>query len=203
MTTEVNQSMSAHAPEDSPPEDVISQTELFSETLSNSAVECQDEEDWEDNPEPPPGSDRDLWLYRDRTTALLWRYARLAVELGRLPSLLGREFFRARISRYAAQTFEDCVIFVHDVECCLQALEPADNIVIAMLGVEQYTQEETAFSLHCTQRTIARHFGEALDRLSEIFLKREILAVLPATSCIRSNACQEAKTGDLLVSDSA
>ena len=41
-------------------------------------------------------SDRDaeLWLYRDRCIALLKRYVRLAVEIGRLPSLLGREFFR-------------------------------------------------------------------------------------------------------------
>ena len=43
----------------------------------------------------PPESE--LWIYRDRTTAMLRRYFRLSVELGRLPSLLGREFFsRAR-----------------------------------------------------------------------------------------------------------
>ncbi len=38
------------------------------------------------------GADPDLWLYRDRTLALLKRYMRLSVEVGRLPSLLGREF---------------------------------------------------------------------------------------------------------------
>jgi len=42
------------------------------------------------------GAQPDLWLYRDRTSALLRRYLRLAVEVGRLPTLLGREFFRAR-----------------------------------------------------------------------------------------------------------
>jgi hypothetical protein len=144
----------------------------------------------------------DLWLYRDRTMALLWRYMRLAVEAGRLPSLLGREFFRARVSPYSVQTFEDTVIFVHDVECCLRLLDAADKILIAMLGMEQYTQAEAAQSLRCTQRTIGRHYSEALDHLSEIFLKRELLTPLPEKNTKVSEACQEAKTGEFLVSGS-
>jgi hypothetical protein len=145
----------------------------------------------------------DFWLYRDRTTSLLWRYTRLAVELGRLPSLLGREFFRARVSRYDAQTFESSVIFVHDIESCLESLDPVDKIVIAMLALEQYTQEEAARYLHCTQRTIVRHYGEALDRLSEIFLKREILIRLPDEILMREKTCQEAETTDSCASYSA
>jgi len=145
----------------------------------------------------------DFWLYRDRTTSLLWRYTRLAVELGRLPSLLGREFFRARVSRYNAQTFEDSVIFVHDVESCLESLDTVDKIVIAMLALEQYTQEEAARYLHCTQRTIGRHYGEALDRLSEIFLNREILRALPSETLVQQEACQEARTSDSYASYSA
>lgn len=143
----------------------------------------------------------DLWLYRDRTTALLWRYMRLAVEAGRLPSLLGREFFRARVSPYSAQTFENTVIFVHDVECCLHLLEAADKILIAMVAMEQYTQEETAESLRCTQRTIGRRYTEALDNLSEIFLKREILTALPEKNTNLPEACQEGKTDEFLVTD--
>jgi hypothetical protein len=40
----------------------------------------------------PPQSytEAELWLYRDRTTGLLRRYIRMSVEVGRLPSLLGR-----------------------------------------------------------------------------------------------------------------
>lgn len=125
------------------------------------------------------------------------------MELGRLPSLLGREFFRARVSRYNAQTFEDSVIFVHDVESCLQSLDPVDKIVIAMLALEQYTQEEAARYLHCTQRTIGRHYGEALDRLSEIFLNREILRALPSETLVQQEACQGAKTSDSCASYSA
>jgi hypothetical protein len=59
------------------------------------------------------GCNPDLWLYRDRTVGLLKRYLRYSVEVGRLPSLLGREFFRTRVTSYHAGTFEDAVIFVH------------------------------------------------------------------------------------------
>ena len=44
------------------------------------------------------GRDPDLWLYRERTLGMLRRYQRLSVEVGRLPSLLGREFFRTRVT---------------------------------------------------------------------------------------------------------
>jgi hypothetical protein len=43
--------------------------------------------------EDVPGSSPNLWLYRQRTVALLRRYLRLSIEVVRTPSLLGREFF--------------------------------------------------------------------------------------------------------------
>jgi hypothetical protein len=60
--------------------------------------------------------DVELWPYRRRTIALLRRYARASVEVGRLPSLLGREFFRTRVTSYTMRNFEDVVIFVTDME---------------------------------------------------------------------------------------
>ena len=146
--------------------------------------------------------DPELWLYRDRTTALLWRYARLSVELGRLPSLLGREFFRTQVSPYGVQTFEETVIFVRDVERSLESLQPQERFLIAMLTLEQYTQEEAAECLHCTRRTIVRRYFEALDDLSAIFLKREILRSLPRESSNSPETCQEGKSGEISVSDS-
>jgi len=70
------------------------------------------------------GEDPDLWLYRDRTTAILLRYLRLSVETGRLPSVLGREFFRTHVTSHNLSSFEDVVIFVHDIERCISRLEP-------------------------------------------------------------------------------
>ena len=61
-------------------------------------------------------TEMDMWPYRDRTVALLRRYARASVEVGRLPSLLGREYFRAKVSSYPMTSFEDIVIFVHDMD---------------------------------------------------------------------------------------
>jgi hypothetical protein len=37
-------------------------------------------------------------------------HMRYSIETGRLPSLLGREFFRAKVTAYIVVTFEDRVI---------------------------------------------------------------------------------------------
>src|SRR5207245_2027953 len=67
--------------------------------------------------------DRDLWPYRERTIPLLKRYLRISIEVGRLPSLLGRELFRSKVTSYRMSSFEDAVIFVHDVERALAQLD--------------------------------------------------------------------------------
>ena len=59
--------------------------------------------------------ERERRTYRGRTVAMLRRYMRYSIETGRLPSLLGREFFRAKVTAYTVVTFEDRVIFVHDM----------------------------------------------------------------------------------------
>lgn len=44
--------------------------------------------------------ERERRTYRGRTVAMLRRYMRYSIETGRLPSLLGREFFRAKVTSY-------------------------------------------------------------------------------------------------------
>lgn len=139
-------------------------------------------EDW--------GADPDLWMYRDRTAALLRRYARLSVEVGRLPSVLGREFFRAKITSYHMSTFEDTVIFVHDVERSLEKLDSFKKKLIGMVVLEEYSQEEAARLLQCSPRTVGRHIYEAIDGLSEIFLRGSILRRISDQVSKRENACQ-------------
>ena len=155
----------------------------------------------EDSPPEAPSSDPALWLYRDRTVGLLRRYVRLSVEVGRLPSLLGREFFRTRVTSYSATTFEDAVIFVHDVKRCLEKLDEFENKLIAKIVFQDYTQDEAAVRLGCWRRTVGRRFPETLDRLSEIFLQSELLERLPAISAEPLETCQEGKTGEIFVSD--
>jgi hypothetical protein len=121
----------------------------------------------------------DIWLYRKRTTALLRRYMRLSIETGRLPSVIGRELFRAKITTYTATTFEERVIFVHDIERCLERLAPFDQKIIARIVLQEYDHERAARILHCTRKTIERRLPEVLDELSEDFLKARLLVPLP------------------------
>lgn len=155
----------------------------------------------EESYETVPPSDPDLWLYRDRTSAILRRYLRLAVEVGRLPALLGREFFRTRVTSYHTQTFEDTVIFVHDVERCLGLLNDAEIELIAVIVMQEHPHYEVARMLRCTRRTIVRSYGDALDKLSEIFLDRDILSRLPKKKQAAAEACQEGETSEIRASN--
>jgi hypothetical protein len=122
------------------------------------------------------------------------------VEVGRLPALLGREFFRTRVTSYHTQTFEDTVIFVHDVESCLGRLSNTDVELIAVIVMQEHPHYEVARRLKCTRRTIVRSYGEVLDKLSEIFLERDILSRLPEKSSTPAEACQGGKTGEIAAS---
>jgi hypothetical protein len=125
--------------------------------------------------------DPDIWLYRKKTTALLRRYMRWSLEAGRVPSLLGRELFRARITAYTATTFEARVIFLHDVEQCLDRLQDFDRQIIARVCLQEYDHEAAARILQCTRRTLSRRLPELIDELSEAFLKAELLDRIPET----------------------
>ena len=84
---------------------------------------------------PHPISERaaDIWLYRSRTAALLRRYLRFSIEVGRLPSILGRELFRSKVTSYRLASFEDAVIFVYDVERALNQLNTFGQLLIATI----------------------------------------------------------------------
>jgi hypothetical protein len=122
----------------------------------------------------------DLWLYRKRTVGLLRRYMRFSLETGRLPSFVGREFFRAKVTYYTATTFEDRVIFVRDVEKCMNRLEYWDQQLIVRIILQEHGQEQTARILQCGLRTIERRLPEVLDLLSEDFLRVGLLVGLPS-----------------------
>ena len=124
---------------------------------------------------PACALDPGLWIYRQRTAALLQRYFRLSLEIGRLPSVLGREFFRTRFNQRQNVSFEDAVIFVHDVERCLEKLDVFSQEVLVWVVLQGYSQEEASRLLGCARRTVLRHLPEALDRLSEILLEARLL----------------------------
>src|SRR5580700_4537759 len=130
--------------------------------------------------EDPLDRNPDLWMYRKRTVGLLRRYLRFSLETGRLPSFIGREFFRAKVTYYTATTFEDRVIFVRDVEKCMNRLEYWDQQLIARIILQEHSQEQTARILQCNRKTVQRRLPLVLDLLSEDFLKVGLLAGLPS-----------------------
>jgi hypothetical protein len=147
--------------------------------------------------EQPPSvlfgeTEMELWPYRRRTVALLRRYARASVEVGRLPSLLGREFFRSRVTSYTMRNFEDVVIFVADMEQAIEKLNALEKKLLAMNVLEEYTIPEVARLLGCTQRTVERFLQDALDQLSRILLAGGLMEKLPSVKG-GHKTCQEGK----------
>jgi hypothetical protein len=127
----------------------------------------------------------DLWMYRSRTVSLLRRYLRFSLETGRLPSFVGREFFRAKMTCYTAATFEDRVIFVSDVEKSLDRLEPWDQQLVARMIFQEHGQEQAARMLHCNRKMVQRRLPQVLDLLSEDFLRVGLLSALPPKGGVR------------------
>ena len=141
------------------------------------AQRLPDEEGMEDD---PLDRNPDLWLYRKRTVGLLRRYMRFSLETGRLPSLVGREYFRAKVTYYTAATFEDRVIFVRDMERSLARLEYWDQQLVVRIILQEHSQEQTARILQCNRKTVQRRLPVVLDLLSEDFLKVGLLVAVPS-----------------------
>ncbi len=113
--------------------------------------------------------------YHRTTIAVLRKYLRMSMELGHLPSLVGREFFRSKVSSYHTKSFEDIVIFTHDVERCLSLLSGIHREVIARIDLQEHTIEEVAERLGCSYNTVLRYHREALDKIALIFVARKIM----------------------------
>lgn len=123
----------------------------------------------------------ELAFYRKYTEGMLRRYLRLSMQAGRVPSLLGRELFQGNVSSYRVHGFEDAVIFCFDVEKRLGRLQVMDQQLIKRIALQQYTQGEAAGMLGLSLRNSIRQYGQALDRLTEMFLEAGMLE--PLKSC--------------------
>ncbi|MGA7560623.1 MAG: sigma factor-like helix-turn-helix DNA-binding protein [Terriglobales bacterium] len=146
-------------------------------------------------------TEMEMWPYRTRTAALLRRYARASVEVGRLPSLLGREFFRTQVTSYTMRNFEDVVIFVTDMEKAIEKLSAIDKKLLAMNVLEEYDALEVARLLGCTPRNVRRLIREALDELARILLAGGLLEKM-ASGTRGRESCQGGKSYDFDVSNS-
>jgi hypothetical protein len=119
-----------------------------------------------------------LAFYRKHTESMLRRYLYASMQVGRTPSILGDPVGRGWASSRPIRTFEDAVIFVLDIEKCLDQLNSLDRQMLSRIVLQEYTQAEAATLLGMSPRTISYKFPQALDRLTEKLLATGLL-VLP------------------------
>jgi hypothetical protein len=119
-----------------------------------------------------------LAFYRRHTENMLRRYLYASMQVGRSPSILGDPVGRGWVSSRPVKTFEDALIFVLDVERCLDLLDRLDRRLLSRVVLQSYTHEETAALLGMSLRTVTNRLGRALDRLTEHLLTTGLL-ILP------------------------
>jgi DNA-directed RNA polymerase specialized sigma24 family protein len=156
---------------------------------SNAQVAWQEERrNWERKPaarpeskpakEPATEPSISLAFYRKHTESMLRRYLYASMQVGRAPSILGDPVARGWASSRPVRTFEDAVIFVLDIEKCLNQLGSLDRQMLSRIVLQEYTQVEAASLLGMSVRTISYKFPQAVDRLTEKLLATGLL-VLP------------------------
>ncbi|HVT98813.1 MAG TPA: hypothetical protein VHE33_15015 [Acidobacteriaceae bacterium] len=116
-------------------------------------------------------------FYRKHTLALLRHYLDLSMKTNRASSVLDRVILRGRVSSYRLRTFEDGIIFVLDVEKCLQQLDRLSRKVVFLIALQDYSVPETAWLTGESLRSAARIYGEAMNRLTAKFLQLGLLKV--------------------------
>ena len=122
--------------------------------------------------------DANLAFYRKYTESMLRRYLYASMQVGRTPSMLCYTVGRGWVSSRPIRTFEDAVIFVLDVETCLDKLGALDRQLLSRIVLQEYTQTEAAVLLGMGVRTVSYKFPQALDRLTRLLLDAGLL-VLP------------------------
>jgi DNA-directed RNA polymerase specialized sigma24 family protein len=133
-----------------------------------------DDELEDDSSEGPSVS---LAFYRKHTESTLRRYLYASMQVGRAPSVLGDPVGRGWASSRHIRTFEDALVFVLDVERCLDRLCDLDRRLLSRIVLQEYTQTETAAMLGMSVRTVSYKYSEALDRLTEKLLENNLLVI--------------------------
>ena len=72
------------------------------------------------------------------------------------------------------------MIFVLDVERCLDRMGTLDRQLLSRIVLQEYTQTETAALLGMSVRTISYKYPQALDRLTQKLLDTGLLVLPPS-----------------------
>jgi DNA-directed RNA polymerase specialized sigma subunit len=117
----------------------------------------------------------ELAFYRKHTEGMLRRYVSMSLESGRVPSLLGKEMFRGNVTSYKVNSFEDVVIFIHDMERCIGRLDERQQRLIRRIAVQQFTLQEVAGMLKVPRTSVLRLYNETINRLTGVLLEVKLL----------------------------
>jgi hypothetical protein len=139
------------------------------------AVSNRNEPDEQPNgrPVPPPT----LAFYRKHTESLLRRYLYASILVARTPSVFTEPIVRGFASSRPVHSFEDCVIFVLDMEKALAQISALDRLLLNRLILQEYSLGETALLLNKSQRLVSLRLSDALDRLTRILLDNRTLKI--------------------------
>jgi DNA-directed RNA polymerase specialized sigma24 family protein len=110
---------------------------------------------------------------------MLRRYLYASMQVGRAPSILGEPVARGWASSRPVRTFEDVVIFVLDMEKCLDQLNSLDRQLLSRIVLQEYTHAEVSTLLGMSTRSVCSRLPQAIDRLTEKLLDAGLL-VLPS-----------------------
>lgn len=129
----------------------------------------------------------ELSIYRSATIWMLRKYFNISVELGRLPSPMGREFFRSQL-RCHPVAFERFVVYALDIENCVRRLRRDDQELIKRVVLQEYTQEEAARLMNWPVIRVERRLPEVLDMLTDQFIRLHLMKVPAPTPAERDEA---------------
>jgi len=91
-----------------------------------------------------------------------------------LPCWAGNSF-APRVSHHSIPSFEEQIVFARDVELCLSRLSDDHAEIITLVGLYDFSLDEVAELLRYSRAAVHRWFLEALDYLSEVFLRSGLL----------------------------
>jgi predicted DNA-binding protein (UPF0251 family) len=79
------------------------------------------------------------------------------------------------VTSYRVHSFEDVVIFCHDMERCLGKLAPLEQELIRRVTMQEYSQGEAAAAMGLGLRSVVRQYAAAVDRLTKMLLEAKLL----------------------------
>jgi ribosomal protein L28 len=120
----------------------------------------------------------DVISLRAHTHGMLRRYLHASMQPCRVTSTLSGRIYRGWVSTPPIRCLEDAMIFVHDMEKCIESLPSLDRDILTRIVIQEYTQAEAAVLIGMSVRTMSYKFPAAMDRLTRKLIEAELL-ILP------------------------